>query len=316
MKSVKAEPKTMVKRPSKRRKKDDEPEVVKATPSTIDELHKGNVWSLSEQELYELYQAGRKDENFSEKERHYMNIIRPAFSFVLFNHNDKAMHDKLMGEGYMIFPLSVSSKNNTVAIRKRSVRTVMDLNMENIYVIEPAELLKLIDNNLGKGWKGLPLPIQDIIQQGFYIDCTEMPKDMIDFIMQKRVEDGYEVLQIERGMWVELVSVKVKPKTEKRHFEVLVDGKPARRRRGHHSDDEDELDDEAELDDEDIDDEDMDDEDVDDEDDIDDEDDEDYEDEDFDDEDLDVNVGMDDEYNDDFAEDAHIEDFDIADENE
>ena len=42
-------------------------------------------------------------------------------------------------------------------------------------------------------------------------------------LIDKRRADGYEVLEIARGTWIEAVFLKFKPRPEKRHFEAITD---------------------------------------------------------------------------------------------
>jgi hypothetical protein len=42
-------------------------------------------------------------------------------------------------------------------------------------------------------------------------------------LIDRRKEDGYEVLEIPRGTWIEAVFLKFKPRQEKRRFEVISD---------------------------------------------------------------------------------------------
>ena len=87
--------------------------------------------------------------------------------------------------------------------------------------MEACEVLELIENNLGTGWKGLPLAIQDIIEAAFFVDCSVLPEYAMHRkggIVERRKNDGYEVLELERGGWIEGVFIKEKPKVEKLKF--------------------------------------------------------------------------------------------------
>ena len=130
--------------------------------------------------------------------------------------------------------------------------------MENILHLEAHEVLKLIQENMGTGWKGLPLAIQDIIETAFYVDQSTLPETAmhrVGGIIDRRKEDGYEVLEIPRGTWIEAVFLKYKPRMEKMHFESIYEHS---RKDDEDLDDED-LDDESEDLDRDNDDEDDDD---------------------------------------------------------
>lgn len=218
--------------------------VTKSSGITLEELDKSNIWTLDERELFNIYSEGRKNDSFTENEVHYMNIIRPVFEFLFCDLNDTIKRQELESQGFYIFPIASTNTANAVAIRRRPIKKITDLNLENVFFVEPKEILRLIDENMGTGWQGLPLAVQDIITAAFYVDCSIMPEFALHRpggIIEKRVDNGYEVLEIPRGSWIEAVFIKVKPKQEKLHFEAISD-KPIKKKRN--------IDDEAEEDDE------------------------------------------------------------------
>ena len=76
----------------------------------------------------------------------------------------------------------------------------------------------MIERNFGGGWDSLAQSIQDIIQSGFDISTTTLPKDRLHKkggMYEKKVADGFEVLEIEKGNWVEAIFAKLKPEQEK-----------------------------------------------------------------------------------------------------
>ena len=191
---------------------------------TLQKLNKRNIWTLDEEELYHLLMDGRHKDDSRENEVHYMNIIRPVFNLEYLDRSDEMKVRELEAQKYFIFSTPTNGNNNAIAIRKRPIKKITDLTLENIFHIEPHEVLKLIENNLGTGWQGLPLAIQDIIEAGFYVDCSVMPAASMHRaggIIDRRRADGYEVLEVERGSWIEGVFIKVKPRMEKRHFESV-----------------------------------------------------------------------------------------------
>ena len=112
------------------------------------------------------------------------------------------------------------------SIRKRPIARITDLTLENIQHTTPQQVLDLIENNMGTGWKGLPLQIQDIIESAYYVDCSVLPANIMNRpggIAEKRKNDGYASLEISRGGWTEAVFIKQKPKTEKIHCTVDAD---------------------------------------------------------------------------------------------
>lgn len=64
-----------------------------------------------------------------------------------------------------------------IAIKKRPILRITDLTYENIRHISAAKLIEVLDRNFGGGWDSLPQSVQDIIQSGFDISTTTLPKD-------------------------------------------------------------------------------------------------------------------------------------------
>ena len=95
---------------------------------------------------------------------------------------------------------------------------VTDLTYENIRHISAAKLIEVLDRNFGGGWDSLSQSIQDIIESGFDISTTTLPKDRLHKkggMYEKKVADGYEVLEVAKGTWVEAIFAKLKPETIK-----------------------------------------------------------------------------------------------------
>lgn len=229
------------------------------TRLTLDDLTKNNIWTVTSGELSQMIiNAKKKREDFVENERHYMNIIKTVFDIQYLKKEDADIVETLERTGYEIFSTTEENGNNAIAIRKHPIKKVTDLTLENIQHLEAWEVLDLIAHNMGTGWKGLPLAIQDIIESAFFVDCTIMPIKTMrkkGGIIDKRKEDGYEVLEIERGTWIEGIFMKMKPKVEKVHINYAIDdeeeGRKKRKRYDDDDDEEDGYDDSAELEEED-----------------------------------------------------------------
>ena len=104
------------------------------------------------------------------------------------------------------------------ALAKKPILRVTDLTYENIRHITAAKLLEVIDRNFGGGWESLSQSVQDIIESGFDISTTTLPKDRLKKpggMYDKKVADGFEVLEIAKGTWVEAIFAKLKPEAEK-----------------------------------------------------------------------------------------------------
>ncbi|MCH5174758.1 MAG: hypothetical protein J1F40_02605 [Prevotellaceae bacterium] len=205
------------------------------TKLTLDDLTKNNIWTVTSSELSQMIiNAKKKREDFVENEKHYMNIIKAVFDIQYLKKEDDDIVKNLERTGYEIFSTTEENGNNAIAIRKHPIKKVTDLTLENIQHLEAWEVLDLIAHNMGTGWKGLPLAIQDIIESAFFVDCTVMPIKTMKKkggIIDKRKEDGYEVLEIERGTWLEGIFMKMKPKVEKVHINYSIDDEEESRKK-------------------------------------------------------------------------------------
>lgn len=223
------------------------------TKLSLDDLNKSNVWTITPSELSQMIiDSKKKRDEFAENEKHYMNIVKSVFDIQYLKREEINKMGQLENMGYDVYSTPDENGNNAIAIRKHPIKKVTDLTLENIQHLEAWEVLDLISHNMGTGWKGLPLAIQDVIESAFFVDCTIMPVKTMrkeGGIIDRRKDDGYEVLEIERGTWIEGIFMKPKPKVEKVHIDYSIDDEEdgRRRRRKHISDDEEEDFDDIEL---------------------------------------------------------------------
>lgn len=227
---------------------------------SILDLNSNNVWDVSEDEIVQLWEKERTDEGFPPCEEKLLNTIRLAYDVVHFDSTDERENAKYTNGEWATFARCDARKGD-VAIRRRSITRLNDLSYENIKHITAATLLELIDRNFGGGWESIPLSVKDIIESGFDISTTTLPATRIHAAggtLEKKVADGYEVLEIQKGTWVEAIFAKKKaPVTKLRSItEDAYDEEGNRRRRSDEDDDEDVID-EVEDEDEEDDDEDV-----------------------------------------------------------
>jgi len=237
---------TMAKEKSKKERDRFDKDSETVSSYAIDDMSKGNIWSYDVEDIYRMLAEVMMSDRYKENKVHYHNIIRPVFDIQMIKRENDELVASLEAQNFQIFSTPDYEGTNAIAIRKRQIKKVTDLTLENIFHLTPREVLYLINENMGTGWQGLPLAIQDIIQAAFYVDCSVMPAAAMrrpGGLIDRRKEDGYEVLEIERGSWVEAVFLKVKPKMEKLHFEILVDGKSKSQRDDLDDDDDDDDDD-------------------------------------------------------------------------
>lgn len=186
---------------------------------TLKTLTKSNVWDLQENDIFRLWEGAEKDADLKENIRHYTDIIRSAFELEEVKIDKPEIIKKYEARGFKVGQLRVDdSTKMKMAVKKRPIMRVTDLTYENIRHISAAKLLEVIDRNFGGGWDSLSQSIQDIIQSGFDISTTTLPADRLHKkggMYEKKIADGYEVLEVAKGTWVEAIFAKLKPETIK-----------------------------------------------------------------------------------------------------
>ena len=203
-------------------------------------LSKSTVWDVQENDIFRMLDAADKDVELKDNLRRVADIIRSAFMIEEIKDDNKQLQEKYANQGYKIGTIKLGDDAKlTWAIKKRPITRVTDLTYENIRHISAAKLLEVIDRNFGGGWDSLSQSIQDIIESGFDISTTTLPKDRLHKkggMYEKKVADGFEVLEVEKGTWVEAIFAKEKPKVERpKSFYGIEDLDEA----DHYNDDED-----------------------------------------------------------------------------
>jgi len=182
-------------------------------------LTKSTVWDVQENDIFRMLEVADKDVELKEDLRRLADIIRSAFMIEEIKDDNQLLHDKYVKQGYKVGTIKLGEDAKVVwAIKKRPIVRVTDLTYENIRHITAAKLIEVLDRNFGGGWDSLSQSIQDIIESGFDISTTTLPKDRLHKkggMYEKKVADGYEVLEVEKGTWVEAIFAKLKPETIK-----------------------------------------------------------------------------------------------------
>ena len=186
---------------------------------TLKTLTKGNVWEVNENDIFRMLEAGEKDADLKENMRHYIDIIKSAFEVEDVKVDKPEVIKKYEVRGFKVGSLKLDDGTKIKkAIKKRPILRVTDLTYENIRHISASKLLEVIDRNFGGGWDSLSQSIKDIIESGFDISTTTLPKDRLHKaggLYEKKVNDGFEVLEIAKGLWVEAIFAKTKPVMER-----------------------------------------------------------------------------------------------------
>lgn len=209
---------------------------------TLKTLSKSNVWGVQENDIFRMWEAAEKEADLKDNIRHYIDVIRSAFEIEEVKIDKPEIIKKYEDRGFKVAAVRMDDNGKVkIAIKKRSILRVTDLTYENIRHLSAEKLIEVLDRNFGGGWESLSQSIRDIIESGFDISTTTLPKDRLHKpggMYEKKVEDGYAVLEVEKGAWVEAIFAKEKPMAEKPRVK--------------HDDDDDFVDNEEEEDDDNI----------------------------------------------------------------
>src|SRR5574344_345790 len=201
---------------------------------TLKTLTKSNVWDIQENDVFRLWEAAEKDADLRDNQRHYMNVLQSAFTLEEVKIDKPEVIKKYEARGFKVGLLRMSDDTKSKwAIKKRPIMRVTDLTYENINHISAMKLIEVLERNFGGGWDSLSQSIQDIIESGFEISTTTLPQDRLKKeggMYQKKVADGFEVLEISKGSWIEAIFAKKKPEVE--HIRMKFDNEEVLEKKG------------------------------------------------------------------------------------
>jgi len=193
---------------------------------TLKTLTKSSVWDVQENDIFRMLEGADKDSEVKENLRHFTDIIRSAFMIEEVVDESPLVKTKYEKQGYKVAQIKIDDdKKITWAIKKRPIIRVTDLTYENIRHISASKLIEVLDRNFGGGWDSLSQSIKDIIESGFDISTTTLPKDRLHKkggMYEKKVNDGFEVLEVPKGTWVEAIFAKAKPEAEKPRIKLSM----------------------------------------------------------------------------------------------
>ena len=215
---------------------------------TLKYLNKSNIWEIQENDIFRLLESGEKEADFRDNLKHYLDIIKSGFEVEEIKIDNPKVIEKYEQRDFKTGQIKLDDKHTVkLAIKKRPINRVTDLTYENIRHISAAKLVEVLDRNFGGGWDSLSQSIQDIIVSGFDISTTTLPANRLHKpggMYEKKVNDGYEVLEITKGSWIEAIFAKAKPELEKPRYksELDEDNKKAKIYSDEDDDDDDDLD--------------------------------------------------------------------------
>lgn len=185
---------------------------------TLKTLTKSSVWDIQENDVFRMWEAAERDADLKDNMRRYTDIIRSAFELEEVKIDKPEVIKKYEARGFKTGVIRIDDNvKQKIAIKKRPILRVTDLTYENIRHISASKLIEVLDRNFGGGWDSLSQSVRDIIESGFDISTTTLPQDRLHKpggLYEKKLADGFEVLEIVKGLWVEAIFAKEKPEIE------------------------------------------------------------------------------------------------------
>ncbi len=182
---------------------------------TIKTLTKRTVWDIQEKDVFRMWKDSERDADLKDNKRHYLDILATAFEMEEITVVKPFVIKKYDARGFKVGQLKgVGGEDSKWAIKKRNITRVGDLTYDNIHHLSARDLLDVIDRNFGGGWDSLSENTKNIIYSYFDISTTTLPKDRLHNpggIYDKKVAEEYDVLEIPKGTWVEVIFAKEKP---------------------------------------------------------------------------------------------------------
>lgn len=184
-------------------------------------LTKGGAWALQEEDVFQLWEMAARDADLKDNRAHYLSVLRSAFDIEeLPVDTPEAVHG-YEERGFKVGSVRLDESTRVKwAVKKKPISRITDLTYENIRHIDAAKLIEVLSGNFGGGWNSLPQSVQDIIESGFDISTTTLPTSHLKRsggMYQKKVADGFEVLEVPKGGWTEAIFAKAKPVVARAH---------------------------------------------------------------------------------------------------
>lgn len=181
---------------------------------SIKAVTKSSVWGICENDVIRMWKEAIRDEEVIKNVNRYLDIFKSAFLIEEIKEDVTLMRNSYEQRGYKLAQIIFDEKMLfTWAIKKKSIMRVTDLTYENIRYISNTKLIEVLSHNFGSSWDSLSHSIQNIILSNFDVTTVILPKDRLHKkggFYEKKVKDGFEVLEVEKGGWVEAIFTKKK----------------------------------------------------------------------------------------------------------
>ena len=185
---------------------------------SIKAVTKGSVWAISEKDVIRMWKEATRDAEVKKNVNHYLDIFKSAFIIEEIKEDVTLVRKSYEQRGYKMAQIMFDETMLfTWAVKKKPIIHVTDLTYENIRYISTTELIEVLNRNFGGGWDSLSRSIQNIILSNFDVSTITLQKDRLHKeggFYEKKVKDGFTVLEIPKSGWVEAVFIKEKQEQE------------------------------------------------------------------------------------------------------
>lgn len=185
---------------------------------SIKAVTKGSVWAIRENDVVCMWKEATRDPEVKKNINHYLDIFKSAFLIEEIKEDVTLVKKSYEERGYKVAQIIFDETMLfTWAVKKKSIMHVTELTYENIRYISATELIEVLNRNFGGGWDSLSRSIQNIILSNFDVSTITLQKDRLHKeggFYEKKVKDGFTVLEIPKSGWVEAVFIKEKQEQE------------------------------------------------------------------------------------------------------
>lgn len=181
---------------------------------SLKNLTKTTVWDIQENDIFRLWSQAERDTDLKGNEKSFLDVIKSAFIVEEVKVDRPEVIKKYEDRGCKVGQVRLDD-NTTIkwAIKKKPINRISDLTKNNIHRVSASKIVEVLEANFGGGWDSLPQETQDIILSAFEVTTTTLPTARLKKeggLYDKKVEEGYEVLEISKGAWTEAIFVKEK----------------------------------------------------------------------------------------------------------
>lgn len=181
---------------------------------SIKAVTKGSVWAIRENDVVCMWKEATRDPEVKKNINHYLDIFKSAFLIEEIKEDVTLVKKSYEERGYKVAQIIFDETMLfTWAVKKKSIMRVTELTYENLRYISATELIEVLNRNFGGGWDSLSRSIQNIILSNFDVSTITLQKDRLHKeggFYEKKVKDGFTVLEIPKSGWVEAVFIKEK----------------------------------------------------------------------------------------------------------